>query len=107
MTLQFAKTIIAVVIAVLVVVFALANRQSVDVNLWGAQVWSPPLGYLIIAVFLLGWLPTWLLHRFSKWNLGRRINRTEEQLQTERSLYRTPAATPEPSESLLPPGDTL
>ena len=107
MQLQFARTLFAVVIAVLVVVFALTNRQPVDVNLWGGLVWSPPLGYLIIAVFLLGWLPAWLLHRYSKWSLGRRINRTEQQLQTERNLNRSATINSLPSETPVPPSDSL
>lgn len=104
---QFFKTMLAVVIAVLIVVFALANRDPVDVNLWGGLVWSPPLGYLLIFVFLIGWLPAWLLHRTSKWRLGRRIERTEQQLATERTLNRPPPAQPRPVDTAPPPAETL
>ena len=70
---QFLKTLFWVLLAVLIALFASRNWSDVTLNLWGdlqADIKAP---VLLGLMFLLGWLPTFLLYRARVWALRRRI----------------------------------
>ena len=74
---QFLKTVFWVLVAVLVVLFAKANWTPVRVILWANLEADIKLPVLLLVAFLLGWLPTWLIHRARLWTLNRRLDAFE------------------------------
>ena len=76
---QFLKTVFWVLVAVLVVLFATRNWTPVTVSLWANLQADIKLPVLLLIAFLLGWLPTWLIHRARLWTLNRRVDAFERQ----------------------------
>ena len=70
---QFLKTLFWVIVAVVLVLFARANWESVTVNLWGGLQADVKLPALVIFAFLLGFLPTLIVYRTRIWSLRRRL----------------------------------
>lgn len=77
---QFLKTLFWVVLAVAVVLFARVNWSNVTVNLWGGLQADVKLPVLVLAAFLLGFLPMFALHRARIWSARRRIEAIERQV---------------------------
>jgi lipopolysaccharide assembly protein A len=69
---QFLKTLFWVILAVLMVVFAINNWVVVPVKL-GDIVVDVKLPMLVLTAFLLGFLPTLILYRARLWSLKRRL----------------------------------
>ena len=90
---QFLKTLFWVLVAVVVVLFASRNWTPVAVNLWGDIQADIKMPVLLLVVFLLGFLPTWLLMRTRIWSHRRRID------ALERSRASTGAAAPVTNEA--------
>lgn len=76
---QFLKTVFWVLVAVVAVLFASWNWRPVTVNLWANLQADIKLPVLLLAAFVLGWLPTWLFHRARLWTLRRRLDVYERQ----------------------------
>ena len=76
---QFLKTLFWVILAIVMVLFASANWQSVTLNLWGGLQADVKLPALVIFAFLIGFLPTLIVYRARVWSLRRRL---EGQVQT-------------------------
>lgn len=94
---QFLKTLFWVILAVVLVLFARANWQSVTLNLWGGLQADVKLPALVIFAFLIGFLPTLLIYRARLWSLRRRL---ETQVQTH------VANRPAPVRAVPPAGRT-
>lgn len=71
---QFLRTVFWVVLAVVAVIFAFNNWVVVSVHLWGDLILDSPLPVLLFATFLIGLIPGLLLHRATRWNLGRKLD---------------------------------
>ncbi|OYX43199.1 MAG: hypothetical protein B7Y87_04110 [Sphingomonadales bacterium 32-64-22] len=71
------RTIIWVVVAILLLVFTVNNWKVVEVKIWEDILIETKLPVLVIISFLVGFLPLWLLHRGTRWQLRRRINSLE------------------------------
>jgi lipopolysaccharide assembly protein A len=69
---QFLKALFLVVITVLAVLFGIANWIPVELKL-GDIVVDVKLPVLVIAAFLLGFLPTLIVYRARLWALNRRL----------------------------------
>lgn len=69
---QFLKTLFWVVVAVALVLFASANWTSVTINLWGGLQADVKLPVLVLAAFVIGFLPMLAWHRARIWSLKRR-----------------------------------
>jgi putative membrane protein len=91
---QFLKTLFWVLIAVIVALFASRNWTDVTLNLWGDIQADVKLPILLIFVFLLGFLPTWLILRARIWGHQRRIEAMERN-----RVAALPPETPEQAES--------
>jgi len=76
---QFLKTVFWVLIAVLVVLFAVRNWTPVTLNLWTDIQAETKLPMLVFVGFLIGWLPTWLIMRARLWTMKRRIEAMDRQ----------------------------
>ena len=74
---QFLKTLCWVLAAVVVALFASRNWVPVTLNLWGDIQADIKIPALLLALFLLGFLPTWLIMRAKVWRLERRIEAIE------------------------------
>ena len=71
---QFLKTLFWVVLAIIMVLFAKANWTAVTLRLWGGLEADVKLPVLILAAFLIGFLPTLLIYRARIWALKRRLD---------------------------------
>lgn len=98
---QFLRTIFWVLIAVAAMLFSFNNWNPVTINLWSGLQLDTRLPILLIAAFLIGLLPALLLHRATRWSMGRKISSMERAL-ADVSPPATPA--PAPSSNALPPG---
>lgn len=74
---QFLKTLFWVLIAVVVVLFASRNWSDVTLNLWSDIQADIKLPVLLMVLFLIGFLPTWLTMRARIWSHRRRIDAME------------------------------
>lgn len=80
----FLRTLFWVLVAVALVIFGVQNNNAVTVNLWGGLQADVKLWLLVVAPFLLGFLPTWAFHRLSLWQQRRRAAGAAER--AERSV---------------------
>ncbi len=101
---QFIKTLFWVILAVILVVFAVNNWSPTSVLIWDNTRIDTKLPVLVIGAFLLGFVPIWLIHRASKWRLNRRIKTLESAARPAQapasassaaSTRPTPAPTPQ------------
>jgi uncharacterized integral membrane protein len=76
---RFLSTLFWVLLAVTVVLFGSRNWSDVTLNLWGDIQADIKVPLLMLIVFLIGWLPTWLVMRARIWSLNRRIEGLERQ----------------------------
>jgi uncharacterized integral membrane protein len=93
---QFLKTLFWVALAVILVLFANVNWESVTVRLWGGLEADIKLPILVLASFLLGFLPMLIVHRARMWTLKRRLEAHERQVSAA-----VPSA-PEPEPVAVP-----
>lgn len=70
---QFLKTLFWVLLAVVLALFGTRNWSDVTLNLWGDIQADIKIPILLLFVFLLGFLPTWLIMRARIWSLNRRV----------------------------------
>ena len=79
---RFLVTVFWALVAVVVALFWYRNWTSVTLNLWGDIEADIKLPILLLAVFLLGWLPTWSIMRARLWTAKRRIEALERSRVT-------------------------
>src|SRR3954454_24596827 len=79
---QFLKTLFWVVLTVILVLFAKANWVAVTLRLWGGLEADVKLPILILFAFLVGFLPTFVLHPARLWSLRRRLDPSERTAGT-------------------------
>ena len=91
---QFLKTLFWVVLAVFLAILASRNWHDVTMNLWGDIQADIKLPILIGLVFLLGWLPTYLIHRARLWRVRSRLDSFERQQAAARTVDTTPIDPP-------------
>ncbi len=102
------RTILWVIVAVAITIFAFFNSDVVRVVLIPGLngVWAyTPLAVVILTSFLLGFLPTWLLHSASRWRMGRRLEnqkQTIDQLRGTTATGVTPAVDPVTGQTVDP-----
>ena len=73
---KFLKTLLWVLVAVLMAIVASNNWSDVTLDLWSNLQIDIKLPVLLLAMFLLGFLPTWLAMRGKLWRFKRRIAMT-------------------------------
>ena len=76
---QFLKTLFWVVVAVSLALLSRSNWQDVTLNLWSDIQIDIKLPVLIAFMFLLGWLPTFLIYRAKIWRMRNRLDSFEQQ----------------------------
>ena len=95
---QFLRTVFWVVLAVVGVIFSFNNWQIVSIKLWGDIIVDTPLPILLFVVFMLGLLPTLLLHRATRWSLNRKLDAANRNLTETRAVVEPARVDP------IPPG---
>ena len=83
---QFLKTLFWVLVAVIVVLFATRNWADVTLSLWNDIQLDIKLPLLLAFMFLIGFLPVFLVQRARIWSLQRRLDVHQRQ----------PVVAPEP-----------
>ena len=83
------RTILWLVVVAALAAFSAVNWQPVELHVWSGLVLDTKLPALVIAAFLLGFVPMWLVHRATRWRLSRRINALESSLANTPSLSST------------------
>jgi uncharacterized integral membrane protein len=79
---RFLSTVFWVLLAVVVALFASRNWNDVTLNLWGDIQADVKVPILLLIVFLLGFLPTWLILRARTWGHKRRVEALERRHAT-------------------------
>ena len=83
---QFLKTLFWVVVAVLLAIVASRNWHEVTLNLWGNLQADIKVPVLMGLMFLIGFLPPFLLYRARMWTLKRKL----ESVQRQQAVQRAP-----------------
>ncbi|WP_417594323.1 LapA family protein [Parasphingorhabdus sp.] len=91
---QFIKILFWVLLLVATFIFWWTNEARSSLDL-GAAIVEARVSTFVVGAFLIGFLPTWLLLRGSKWRLSRRIKTLEDAARP--AVVRTPAANPTPT----------
>jgi lipopolysaccharide assembly protein A len=92
---QFLKTLFWVVIAVFLAILGSRNWHDVTMNLWGDIQVDIKLPFLVIILFLIGWLPTYLLFRAKLWRVRTRLDSFERQQAAAQPIAPAPVAIEE------------
>ncbi len=98
---QIVRTILWVLLFAGLMFFSFFNWNEVEVQIWTNMVLETKVPALVIVSFLLGMVPTWLLHRGTKWRLTKRIKTLEAAARIPQVAPVSPppeetAETPEP-----------
>ncbi len=78
---QILRTVVWVVLLIALLLFSLNNWNPVEIKIWEGLILETKLPALVLAAFLLGLLPMWLLSKAGKWRLTRRINALENTVR--------------------------
>jgi putative membrane protein len=102
---QFLKTLFWVAVAVILVLFAVANWEPVTIKLWADLRADVKLPVLVIAAVLLGFLPTFMIYRARMWSLRRRFEPLERTISIAPPRPTAEPAPPRPvaSPAVAPP----
>lgn len=94
---NFLRTLFWVVVAVSLAIFANRNWQDVTLTLWGNIQADVKLPFLLLVIFLIGFLPPYLLMRSRVWNLKRKLILAERP-----AIAAPPAPAADDSGEVLP-----
>jgi uncharacterized integral membrane protein len=84
------RTLFWVVVAVSLAIFATRNWNNVTLNLWGSIQADIKLPFLLLVVFLIGFLPPYFIMRGRVWALRRKL-----------ALAERPAVQPAPEPAAI------
>jgi len=76
---QFLKALFWIVIGGVLVLGSFANWHNVTLDFWSDIQVDIKLPVLIAFMFLLGWLPTFLIYRAKIWRMRHRLDSLERQ----------------------------
>lgn len=105
---QFLKALFWFLILGLVAAFAVTNWHPVEIQLWSSLVADVNLPFLLLIVFLAGFVPMLVLYHTVRWRNRQRIAMLERTVEEMRNLH---AAAPASAMPIQPdpapePGDT-
>ena len=102
---QFLKTLFWVVLAIVLVLFASENWKAVTIRLWGGLEADVNLPLLVLASFLLGFLPMLCIHLARMWGMKRRLEAHERQTAALHNVPTGPGTSP--AADVAPPEDRI
>lgn len=100
----FVKALIWAAAVIIIVIFAANNWVPVTIALWGDLLLDTKLPVLIIAAFLIGWLPLYLIHKTGRWRMQRQI-RTLQAVPTDVPRNYVPDNNPPAPDAMPAPGE--
>jgi uncharacterized integral membrane protein len=100
---QFVRMLFWVLILAALLIFTAFNWRPVEVQIWTNLVLETKIPALVIVAFLLGLVPTWLLHRGTRWRLNRRISHLESAARTTTPPRATDPVAADPLAPTPPP----
>jgi hypothetical protein len=77
------KTGFWLLLAAGLIAFTYANPDAIAVHIWPGLIWETRAPGLVIGALAIGFLPTWLIHRTTRWRLSRRIATLEATLAAQ------------------------
>ncbi len=98
---QFIKILFWVLLLVATFIFWWTNEARASLDL-GAAVVEARVSTFVVGAFLVGFLPTWMLLRGSKWRLSRRIKTLEDAARPATVPTSAASRTPPPASSPTP-----
>ena len=78
----------------LITAFAVTNWHPVEIQLWSNLVADVNFPFLLLIVFLAGFLPMLLLFHTVRWRLRQRIGMLERTVEEMRALHTTQSPSP-------------
>ena len=90
---KIVRTVVWVLLLVALLVFSALNWKPVEVKIWEGLIIETKIPALVVIAFLIGLVPTWMVHRASRWNYDRRIASLES---AARASAMAPVAPPAP-----------
>lgn len=81
---QFLKILFWVVVGGFLAILGWRNWTDVTLNLWGDIQVDIKVPVLLTFMFLVGWLPTYLIYRARLWRARQRLDNFERQQATLR-----------------------
>tara|TARA_R110001599_G_C11770573_1_gene611334 strand:- start:59 stop:403 length:345 start_codon:yes stop_codon:yes gene_type:complete len=98
---QFIKILFWVLLLVATFIFWWTNEARASLDL-GAAVVEARVSTFVVGAFLIGFLPTWLLLRGSKWRLSRRIKTLEDAAKPATATAPAASRAPTPTAATEP-----
>jgi len=98
MTMRALKTCFWVVIVALLFAFTYGNPDPVAVHIWPGLIWETRAPALVIGALLLGFVPTSLILRATRWRLSRRIATLETTVAAQAHALNHTAETAVPKD---------
>ncbi len=77
------KTGLWLLLTLVLVAFTYANPDPVAVHIWPGLIWETKAPALVIGALMIGFVPTWLMLRTTRWRLSRRIASLESTLAAQ------------------------
>ena len=68
---KFLKTLLWFLVGVMLAILTMNNWRDVTIDLWAGLQADIKIPVLLLIVFLLGFLPTWLVMRGKLWSVSR------------------------------------
>ena len=89
---HFLRALFWVIVGALIVMLSVRNWHDVTLNLWGDIQVDIKTPVLLAVMFLIGWLPTYLLFRTRLWRARSRLDSFERQQTAERTAVEPTSA---------------
>jgi uncharacterized integral membrane protein len=104
---KIVRTVVWVLLLVALLVFSALNWNPVEVKVWEGLIIETKIPALVVVAFLIGLVPTWMVHRASRWNYDRRIASLESAARASAMAHpaSAPAPLPEEPRAGLAPAD--
>ncbi len=77
---NFLRTLFWVVVTVIAAIFSARNWTAVTIHLWGGIDADVKLPVMLLVAFAAGLIPTFIVHRATRWRLRRRLETAERAL---------------------------
>lgn len=102
---QFLKILFWCLLAFIAAVFTFGNWTTVSIQLFGDLVMEINLPLLLLATFLLGFVPTLIYQHLIRWRLRQRLAAAERALASTRAISEVaiPDPAPAPAATLSTP----
>lgn len=91
---QFLKALFWFLILGLIAAFAVTNWHPVEIQLWSSLVADVNLPFLLLIVFLIGFLPMVVIYHTTRWRSRQRIAMLERTVEELRNLQAAASAAP-------------